>query len=166
LPRGRPERRRLPGVASASVQSLRRLTETISSRDPTLMVKERGPRRKTVQGRWRGGTMPPRRNQTKGARSSSAGSCVLELCLGNVFNRKFTSLQKFVGQDNWSPKTASAGERPVSSLGCAQKLRSTKGYSSDQVTAAARARSASLRRRCSLFDCTIRLRMICHCLAM
>jgi hypothetical protein len=46
LPIGRPRHRRLPGVASASVQALRRLTETISSRNPTLMVKERGPRRK------------------------------------------------------------------------------------------------------------------------
>jgi hypothetical protein len=58
------------------------------------------------------------RNQTKGARSgssgSSAGSWVPELCLGkekagaskvfkknfdNWINRKFVSLQKFVGQD-------------------------------------------------------------------
>jgi hypothetical protein len=32
-----------------------------------------------------------------------------------------------------APKTASAGERPVSSLGCAQSPRSTKGNYSDQV---------------------------------
>jgi hypothetical protein len=47
------------------------------------------------------------------------------------------------------PKTASAGERPVSSLGCALSPRSTKGNSSDHVAVAAHARSASLRRRCN-----------------
>jgi hypothetical protein len=41
-PGGLPRRRGLPGVASAAVQALRRLTATTSSRDPTLMVKERG----------------------------------------------------------------------------------------------------------------------------
>jgi hypothetical protein len=35
-------------MVSASVQALRWLTETISSRDLTLMVKERDPRRKTA----------------------------------------------------------------------------------------------------------------------
>jgi hypothetical protein len=38
----------------------------------------------------------------------------------------------------------------VSSLGCARRPRSTKGNSSDQVTAAARARIVSLRQWCSL----------------
>jgi hypothetical protein len=33
------------------------------------------------------------------------------------------------GNTIWAPKTASAGERPVSSLGCAQSPRSTKGSS-------------------------------------
>jgi hypothetical protein len=47
-------------------------------------------------------------------------------------------------------QTASAGERPVSSLSCALSPRSTKGSSSDHVAAAASARSASLRQRCSL----------------
>ncbi len=45
---GLPRRRRLPGVASAAVQALRRLTATTSSRDPTLMVKERVPWRRTA----------------------------------------------------------------------------------------------------------------------
>jgi hypothetical protein len=44
------------------------------------------------------------------------------------------------------PKTASAGGRPVSSLSCAWRLRSIKGNSSIQVSVAARARNASLRR--------------------
>jgi hypothetical protein len=46
-----------------------------------------------------------------------------------------------------APKTASAGERPVPFLGCAQSPRSTKGNSLDHVVMVA---SASLRRRCSL----------------
>ncbi len=49
-PNGLPRGRGLPGVASAAVQALRRLTATTSSRDPTLMVKERGPRRRTAVG--------------------------------------------------------------------------------------------------------------------
>jgi hypothetical protein len=48
LPGGRPRRHGLPGVASASLQALRRLMETISCRDLTLMVKEWGPCCKTV----------------------------------------------------------------------------------------------------------------------
>jgi hypothetical protein len=39
LPSGRLQRRGLPGVGSASMQALRWLTETISSRDPTLMER-------------------------------------------------------------------------------------------------------------------------------
>jgi hypothetical protein len=42
-----------------------------------------------------------------------------------------------------APKTASARERPMSSLGRARRPRSTKGNSSDQAAAAARARRAS-----------------------
>jgi hypothetical protein len=61
-----------------------------------------------------------------------------------------------------APKTASAGERPVSSLGCARSPRSTKGNSSDQVAAAARTQRAPLRRRS--FDCSVRLRMVSSCL--
>jgi hypothetical protein len=38
----------LPGMVSAAVQALRRLTATTSSRDPTLMVKEQGPQRRTA----------------------------------------------------------------------------------------------------------------------
>jgi hypothetical protein len=45
--------RGLPGVASAAMQALRRLTATTLSRDPTLMVKKRGPRRRTPWGRRR-----------------------------------------------------------------------------------------------------------------
>ncbi len=45
LPGGLPRCCRLPGVPFASVQALRQLmTETISFRDPTLMVKYWGPR--------------------------------------------------------------------------------------------------------------------------
>ncbi len=47
-PGGLPRQRGLPGVASAAVQALRRLTATTSSRDPTLMVKEGGLRRRTA----------------------------------------------------------------------------------------------------------------------
>ncbi len=43
-PGGLPRRRGLPGVVSAAVQALRRLTAITSSREPTQMVKERGPR--------------------------------------------------------------------------------------------------------------------------
>ncbi len=48
LPSGQPRHHRPSVVASASMQALRWLTETISSRDPTLMVKEWGPHRKTA----------------------------------------------------------------------------------------------------------------------
>jgi hypothetical protein len=54
------------------------------------------------------------------------------------------------GKTIWAPKTASAGERPVSFLGCALSPRSTKGSSSDHVAAAACKRSTSLRQQCSL----------------
>ncbi len=43
-----PRRRRLPGMASAAVQALRRLTAMTSSRASTRMVKERSSRRRTV----------------------------------------------------------------------------------------------------------------------
>jgi hypothetical protein len=94
---------------------------------------------------------------------SSLGSSVLELCLGkegaetckvfeNFLSMVSTESSSFCknsfGKTIWAPKTASAGERPVSSLGCALSPRSTKGNSSDHVAAAARLRSASLRRRC------------------
>ncbi len=62
-------------------------------------------------------------------------------------NRNFIPLQKFIGQHNWS---TSAGERPVSSLNCAQRSRCAKGNSSAQVAATTRVRCASLRQRCSL----------------
>ncbi len=62
-----------------------------------------------------------------------------------------------------APKTASAGERPVSSLGCALSLRSTKGNSSDQVVAAARVRSV-LEAAVKSFDRIVRLRVISSCL--
>jgi hypothetical protein len=41
-PGGLPRQHGLPGVVSAAMQALRRLTVTTLSRDPTLMVKERG----------------------------------------------------------------------------------------------------------------------------
>jgi hypothetical protein len=40
------------------------------------------------------------------------------------------------GKTIGAPKTASAGERPLSSLSCAQRPRSTQGISSAQVAAA------------------------------
>jgi hypothetical protein len=43
-----PQRLGLPGMASTAVQALRWLTATTSSRDPTRMVKEQGPRRRTT----------------------------------------------------------------------------------------------------------------------
>ncbi len=48
LPESRLQCRGLPRVVSTSVQALRRLTETISSQDLTLMVKERDPCSKTA----------------------------------------------------------------------------------------------------------------------
>jgi hypothetical protein len=42
-----------------------------------------------------------------------------------------------LGNTTGAPKTASAGERPVSSLGCARSPRSTKSNSWDQVAAVA-----------------------------
>jgi hypothetical protein len=102
--------------------------------------------------------MPPRQTQTRGAvrRSpgSSSGSSVLELCLGKETAGTYKVLEKCLiiastdissfcknslGNTIGAPKTFSAGERPVSSLGCARSPRSTKGNPSDQVAAAARA---------------------------
>jgi hypothetical protein len=71
-------------------------------------------------------------------------------CFHNGVNRKFIILQKLIWQDNLCTENCFSGERPVSSLGCALSPRSTKGNSLDHVTPTARARSASLRRRCSL----------------
>jgi hypothetical protein len=92
---------------------------------------------------------------------SSLGSWRLELCLGKEkagaskdFRKLFeilstgilspfkNSFSKIIG----APKTAPAGERPVSSLSCARRLRSTLGISSAQVPTAVRACSASSRR--------------------
>jgi hypothetical protein len=96
---------------------------------------------------------------------SSIGSWALELCLGRETAGKSKVVKKILiiesteiysfcknslGNTIGAPKTASAGERLVSSLGCAQSPRSTKGNSSDQFAAVACARSASLRRWCSL----------------
>jgi hypothetical protein len=96
---------------------------------------------------------------------SSSGSWALELCLGKETAGTWKVFEKFLitaitdissfcknslGNTIGGPKTASAGERSVSSLGCARSPRSTKGNSLDQVAAAAHARRASLRRRCSL----------------
>jgi hypothetical protein len=108
-------------------------------------------------------------DQTRGVESSSAdsslGSWVLELCLGKEIAGACQVLEKILiiestesssfGKNSFGntigvPKTASARERPVSSLGCAWSPRSTKGSSLDHVAATALARSASLRRRCSL----------------
>jgi hypothetical protein len=95
----------------------------------------------------------------------SLGSWALELCLGKeeagaskVFEKcliiestEISSVCKnSLGNTIGAPKTASAGEGPVSSLGCAWSPRSTKGNSSDHVAAAARAQSTSLGRRCNL----------------
>jgi hypothetical protein len=104
-------------------------------------------------------------DQDEGVGRRSPGSWVLELCLGKetagtckVFDKILiiasTDIASFcknsLGNTMGAPKTASAGERPVSSLSCARSPRSTKSNSSDQVAAAARAQGASLRRRCSL----------------
>jgi hypothetical protein len=77
-------------VASAAMQALRRLTATTSSRDPTLMVKEWEPRRRTAWGRRRAaeGVEPgrpdgPRQGVAESSLAgSSLGSSVLEMCLG------------------------------------------------------------------------------------
>jgi hypothetical protein len=91
---------------------------------------------------------------------SSLGSWTLELCLGKEEAGASKVVEKFLitesteissvcknSIDNTirAPKTASAGERPVSSFSCARSSRSTKGSSSDHVVAAVHARSASLR---------------------
>jgi hypothetical protein len=47
-PAGLPRRLGLPGVASAAMQALRWLMAITSSRDPTLIVKEQGPWRRTA----------------------------------------------------------------------------------------------------------------------
>ncbi len=60
----------------------------------------------------------------------------------------------------WAPKTASAGERPVSSLGCAVSLRSTKSNSSDNVAVAKHVLEAAVQS----FDCTVLLRVVSCCL--
>jgi hypothetical protein len=57
----------------------------------------------------------------------------------------FHLLSKFIRKIIGAPKRASAGERPVSSLGCAQRQRSTQMISLAQVAVAVRARSAALR---------------------
>jgi hypothetical protein len=105
------------------------------------------------------------RRVERSSAGSSLGSLALGLCLGKetagtwkVFEKCliiasteiFLFCKNSLGNTMEAPKTASAGERPVSSLGCARIPRSTKGNSSDQVAAAARARRASLRRWCSL----------------
>jgi hypothetical protein len=112
---------------------------------------------------------PPQWTQRRGTERRSAGSSLgtwmLELCLRKEENGKSKVFENFLIMESTEissscknsldntigvPEIASAGERPVSSLGCAQSLRGTKGNSSDQVTAAVRAQSASLRQRCSL----------------
>jgi hypothetical protein len=57
----------------------------------------------------------------------------------NLINRKFFILQKFIGHTRGTPKTASAGERPVSFLGSERRPRRTQGISSAQAAAAVRA---------------------------
>ncbi len=99
----------------------------------------------------------PRRG---GAESSSVGSSLgrsvlLELCLGKegaetckvletfltmVSTESSSFCKKSFGKTICAPKTASAKERPVSSLGCALSPRSIKSNSSDHVAAAAHAR--------------------------
>jgi hypothetical protein len=107
---------------------------------------------------------------------SSSGSWVLELCLGKetagtckVFEKFLiiasTGISSFcknsLGNTMGALKTASAGERPVSSLGYARRLRSTKGNSSDQVAAAVR---GVLEAAVQSFDRTVRLRVVSSCL--
>ncbi len=89
-PDGLPRQLRLPGVASIAVQALRQLTVTTLSRDPTLMVKERGAMAQDCVGaiveRLKGWNQAAPTDPDKGAESSLAGSSlgrlVLELCLG------------------------------------------------------------------------------------
>jgi hypothetical protein len=155
---GQPRLRGLSGSASDAVKALRQLTAMTSSHDPTPMVKELGPQRRTAKGPSksgrRGGTTLPRWTQTRGAERSSAGSSlgswVLKLCLGKETAGACKVLEKILIMESieisWlcknllsntmgAPKTTSAGERPLSSLGCAQSPRSTKGNSSDYVAA-------------------------------
>jgi hypothetical protein len=112
----------------------------------------------------KGGIRTLRWTQMRGVESNSAGSSlgrpVLELCLGKEGAETCKVLENFLtimsiesssfcknsfGKTICAPKTASA------QLGCALSPRSTKGNSSDHVTAAAHARSVSLRRRCNLW---------------
>jgi hypothetical protein len=102
----------------------------------------------------------------KGGGEQLAGQgSVLELCLGKegpetckVFENFLTMVsteslsfcKNSFGKTICAPKTASAGERPVSSLGCTLSPRSTKGSSSGHVAVVAHAQSASLRLRCNL----------------
>jgi hypothetical protein len=128
---------------------------------------------------------PPRRTQMRGAErrslGSSSGSWPLELCLGKETAGACKVLEKFLiiastdissfcknSLDNTmgAPKTASAGERPVSSLGCARSPRSTKGNSSDQVAAAAQCAKGVLEAAVESLNRTVRLRVISSCLSV
>jgi hypothetical protein len=64
-----------------------------------------------------------------------------EIVLTGISSPFKNSFGKTIG----APKPASAGERPVSSLGCAWRPRSNQGIFSAQVAAAVCAHSASLR---------------------
>jgi hypothetical protein len=152
------------------VHTLRLLMPMISSRGLTWRVKARLPSGGWCRGSHRedggGGTTPLCRTQTRQVLRRSAGSLLvswqLELCLGKenagaskdylknfeIVSTEISSpCKNSFGQTIGVPKIASTGERPVSSLGCARRTRSTQGISSVQVAAAAQARSASLKWR-------------------
>jgi hypothetical protein len=57
----------------------------------------------------------------------------IEKFVNYLIYRKLFNLQKFIWQNKGTPSTASAGERPVSSLRCDLRLRRTQGISSVQV---------------------------------
>jgi hypothetical protein len=116
--------------------------------------------------------MLPRRTQMRGAERSSAGSSLgswtLELCLGKEEAGVSTVVEKFLimelreispvcknslGNTIGAPKTEEKKLPQPGKDHClpsARSPRSTKVNSSNHVTAAARARSASLRQGCSL----------------
>jgi hypothetical protein len=104
------------------------MTETISFRDPTLMVKYRGPRLTMAWGAIIGAV--ERRNDTAKPRGRAAAwpaagywNCawagkkeehskfIYIHFFDNFINRKFISLQIFIWQDNWSTKNCLSREK-------------------------------------------------------
>jgi hypothetical protein len=153
-PGGLPWRCGLPGVASAAVQALRRLTGDNLVPGPDSDGEGAGPTAqdglRAVIERLTGWDDATPTDPDEGVREEVAWQLVQQLGARIVpRQRNSRTMQGFLkifiiastdissfGKNSLrntmgAPKTASAGERPVSSLGCARSLRITKGNSSD-----------------------------------